>query len=362
MMQRPKIVFGIAGSGWRAECFLQVAQLLPELFEVCGVVTRSQTRKAELETKWAAPVYPSVAALLAAAQPRFVVTAVAREVAARFILELTGQGVPVLAETPPAGDLRELTELYGALRPDAKVQVAEQYHLQPMHQARLTLAGSGRLGEIHYAHVSINHSYHGISLIRRALGIGFENAVINAFGFEHPAVEGPGRNGPPDRERIVRNDHLLAVIDFGAKSGLFDFEQNQHRSWARSERMLIRGVRGEIHNDSVKYLRDFRTPVTFELKRQSAGEYENVEGYYLKGILGGEAWLYTNPFLPGRLMDEEIALATCLMKMDQYVSDGTEFYSLAEASQDQYLALMMEESRQLRHPVETATQIWAPAR
>ena len=362
MEPQQKIVFGIVGSGWRAECFLQVARLLPERFAVCGVVSRRETRKAELEAKWGVRVFPSAAALLEATRPRFVVTAVAREAGAKFIKDLTDQGVAVLAETPPADDLRELIELYGSLRPDAKVQVAEQYHLHPMHQARLALVESGRLGEIHYAHVSINHSFHGISLIRKALEIGFENAVINAFGFEHPAVEGPGRNGPPAQERIVMNDHALAIINFGAKAGLFDFEQNQHRSWARSQRILIRGVRGEINNDAVKYLRDYRTPFAFDLTREQTGAYENMEGFHLKGVRGEAEWWYTNPFAPARLADDEIALATCLVKMDRYVGDGTAFYSLAEAAQDQYLALMMEESRRENRPVETASQIWASVR
>jgi hypothetical protein len=32
-------------------------------------------------------------------------------------------------------------------------------------------------------------------------------------------------------------------------------------------------------------------------------------------MLAGEEWIYKNPFIPGRLTDDEIAIATCLKKM-----------------------------------------------
>ncbi len=37
-----KIVYGLIGSGWRAEFYLRIAKALPEAFEVCGVVSRSE--------------------------------------------------------------------------------------------------------------------------------------------------------------------------------------------------------------------------------------------------------------------------------------------------------------------------------
>ena len=358
-MEQPRIVFGLVGSGWRAECFLRVATLCPERFQVCGLVTRCEQKQEELRVAWKIPVYRSSDELLAQSSPDFLVTAVAKDAGAGVIKDLTAKHVPVLAETPPAISLEDLIELYQAVGADAGVQIAEQYHLQPMHAARLALIESGILGETRYAQVSISHGYHGISLIRKMLGIGFENAIIQSHGYEFPAIEGPGRQGPPEHERIVTNQHVIGLLDFAGKVGMFDFEKNQHRSWIRSQRVLVRGSRGEVSNTFVKYLHDFKTPITFELQRQQAGECENLEGYYLKGIIGGEAWLYTNPFAPARLSDEEIAIATCLLKMYAYVKEGISFYSLAEAAQDQYLALMMDAALRQDEPIKTETQCWA---
>ena len=39
----------------------------------------------------------------------------------------------------------------------------------------------------------------------------------------------------------------------------------------------------------------------------------------------------TNPFENFRFSDEDIAIATCLVKMNEYVKNGIEFYSSNEA-------------------------------
>ncbi len=94
------------------------------------------------------------------------------------------------------------------------------------------------------------------------------------------------------------------------------------------------------------------------MKRINKGEAENLEGYYLKGIIGGEQWLYENPFIPARYCDEEIAMATALIKMKEYINTGESFYSLAQASQDVYLSLMIEKSIYENRDIETETQLW----
>ena len=70
--------------------------------------------------------------------------------------------------------------------------------------------------------------------------------------------------------------------------------------------------------------------------------------------------IYKNPFKNARFNDDEIAVATCMMKMGEYVKTGQEFYSLREALQDMYISLKMDEA--LANPnkeIRTETQIWA---
>ena len=79
-----------------------------------------------------------------------------------------------------------------------------------------------------------------------------------------------------------------------------------------------------------------------------------------KGILAGDRWIYRNPLAPGRLSDDEIAVGTCLDKMARYVEGGESFYGLAEASQDQYLSLMVDRAVASGDAVTTTAQSWVP--
>ena len=78
-------------------------------------------------------------------------------------------------------------------------------------------------------------------------------------------------------------------------------------------------------------------PHTFELKRNSFGSEENLDGYALLNITGNGKILYTNPFKYARLSDEEIAIATCILKMKEYTQNGTEFYNTGDAFLDNIL-------------------------
>ena len=357
-MKIEKTKFGIVGSGWRSEFFLYLAKSLPNLFEVTGIVSRREERRQELKDKWGVNVFSSIEDLLNSSKVDFIVMAVNKKAASTVIKEISSKGVPLLAETPPGITIDELIDLYKSVSQDAKILIAEQYHLQPMNQARLSLIQSKILGDISYTQISISHGYHGISLIRKILGIGFKNPVVSAKEFKFPIVKGPNRDGDPQREEIIPTNHIVATLDFNGKVGLFDFENNQHRSWIRSGRFLVRGSKGEINNFNVKYLKDFKTPINYELSRVNTGEYENLEGYFLKGILGRDEWLFRNPFVPVRFSDEEIAIATCLIKMKEYVKTGISFYNLSEALQDQYLALLIKKSIKNNNIVDAEQMPW----
>jgi predicted dehydrogenase len=354
-----KVSFAITGTGWRSEFYLRIAAALPGRFRVSGVVSRSEDKRRVLSEKWNVGTFSSLDELLSNESPDFAVIAVSKDAAPQVIVDTARKNLPILAETPPANSFEGLLSLWKSVPQETKIQVAEQYHLQPMNAARLSLVRSGVLGTPGHAQISATQNYHALSLMRRYLNIGFEDAVIRAFRTMTPVVEGFGRGGLPEKENIVTRDHTIAVFDFGGKTGVYDFERDQHRSWARSNRILVRGERGEISNHDVRYLRDFRTQVQYDLRRISAGEEENLEGYHLKTVLGGSDRLYENPFAPASLSDDEIAIASCLVKMKEYVAGGAEFYSLAEAMQDQYLSLMMESAVEADKAVKTVRQPWA---
>ncbi len=351
--------FGIVGGGWRSLFYLRVARELPEQFEVGGMAVRDGAKGDMLEATWGVKTYRTLDELLHISPLHFVVVSVPWPITPQVLFALADRSMPALAETPPAPDLSGLIALHDLTRRGARIQVAEQYHLQPLHAARLAIVQSGKLGTVTQAQISVAHGYHGISLIRKFLGIAFEPVTITARSFTSPLVSGPDRNGPPAHEQTLPSNQVIAYLDFGDKLGVYDFTYDQYFSWIRSSRVLIRGDRGEINNSRVRYLADFRTPIIFDLIRQDAGEEGNLEGYYHKGILAGSEWVYENPFVPARLSDDEIAVATCLSKMYTYVEGGPQFYSLAEAAQDHYLSIMIERALVSASAVRTTSQPWA---
>jgi predicted dehydrogenase len=352
------ITFGMIGTGWRAEFYLRIVAACPEHFRVAGVVGRSAAKAANLGKRFNVPIFESIEALLQADRPQFMIVNVSRGAALPIMAQLAALDIPILCETPPAETLDDLRQVWALVEGGARIQVAEQYWAQPHHAARLAFAHSGKLGTITQAQVSFAHGYHGISLMRRFLGITFEPVTISAVRFTSPIIEGPGRGGLPGEERLRPSGQTVARFDFGDKLGIYDFADDQYFSFIRRQRLLVRGERGEIVDDSAVYLADYRTPIRVTFERHSAGHNGNLEGNTLKGIQAGESWVYRNPLAPAALPDEEIAIGTCLLRMADYLGTGTPFYSAAEACQDRYLDLLMAQSLAEQKPISSETQPW----
>ncbi|MDF2960068.1 MAG: oxidoreductase domain protein [Paenibacillus sp.] len=351
--------FSIIGGGFRSEFYLRIAGELSGQFRVSGMVIRDEEKGRQFEQKWNLHTYRTLEELLDNEQPDFVVVSVARTDCPGYLFELAERGIPVLTETPPAADLEGLLALHELTRRGARIQVAEQYHFQPLHAARLALIESGRLGTVSEAYVSAAHGYHGVNLLRKMLGYGHGEVSIRAMRYESPLMGGPTRSGPPVEQTLITAKRDLAWIDFGGKLGLFDFTGEQYRSWVRSNYVSVRGERGEIADQCANVLADFETPLHLDFKRINKGENGNLEGYFLKGIMVGDQWMYRNPFAYFRLYDDEIAVATVLVKMADYAAGGPDFYGLPDASQDHYIGLMIEQAIVTGETVKTVIQAWA---
>jgi len=352
------VSFGIIGGGFRTGCFLRIAQALPDRFQVCGMIVRNEERGNELEQAWQVKTYRTLKQFLVDHHPDFMVLSVHPKASPQYLFELTDLGIPVLSETPPAADFEDLVALAELIRCKARIQVAEQYHYRPMNAARLKIVESGDLGPITQASVSISHGYHGMNLLRKMLDVGFESVKIRAMRFESPMVAGPSRSGLPKEEAMILSKRDIAWIQFGDKLGIYDFTNDQHRSWIRDTHISVRGVRGEISDKRVNLLLDYKTPLHMELQRVNRGEEENVEGYFMSGIILGNRWIYHNPYVGAPLNDDEIAVATCLDNMASYSRGGDDFYSLRDASQDHYLAMLLEQSIRTGEEITSEVQPW----
>lgn len=92
----------------------------------------------------------------------------------------------------------------------------------------------------------------------------------------------------------------------------------------------------------------------------AAEEVGNLEGFFLRRIMAGTKWMFTNDFMPAQLNEDGLAIAECLVRMAEHVQGGPDLYSLAEASHDQnYLSLLMHQVAATGQPVRSRPQIGA---
>ncbi|MFJ4832004.1 Gfo/Idh/MocA family protein [Streptomyces sp. NPDC088747] len=363
---RAPIRFGIVGTGWRAEFFVRLARAMPDRLAVAGVVSRSAERAARLEAEWGVPAFQTVAELCDGA-PEFVIASVPWEVTPQVVRELVERDMPVLAETPPAPDVRGLQQLWAdvgsATRSGggALVQVAEQYTRMPGHAARLALLEEGVIGEVTSLQVSSTHMYHAMSLIRHTLGVGFEPATVTARAFTAPLADPLTPSGWTDDLTPKDAVTTLALLDFGrARTAVYDFTDNQWWNPLRARRIVVRGSLGEIVDDTVVRMVDPRTPVESTLMRRRTGTDLNLEGFEVHHISFDGRVVWRNDYVGLNLSEDDLAVVDLLFRTGAWVRDtGPEPYPLAQGCQDHLLALACEESARTEAPVTTVVQGWA---
>jgi predicted dehydrogenase len=335
--------YAVIGRGWRAAFYTRLAELMPDRFQVTGVLDRAGT----------------VADLLHAG-PEFVVTSVSWEANPGLVEELVARDVAVLSETPPAPDLAGLRALWSRVGARDLVQVAEQYLLLPGHAARLSLVRGGIIGTPTSAQISSTHGYHAVSVLRGLLGAGFAPAVVSARAFTAPLADPLTRDGWRGDGTVIDAVTTIATVDFGETMGLYDFTDNQWWNPLRARRIVVRGSHGELVDDRVVRLADPRTPVESALIRRQTGQDLNLEGADLDHISFDGDVVYRNDFAGARLSDEDIAIATMLARTAAWRrGDGPAPYPLAEACQDHLISLAIEESATTGQPVSTSREAWA---
>lgn len=354
---RSKVLF--VGNGWRTQYYMRVINELKEEMEVCGFLMGTRERAKEVAEKTGQPAYANMYEAIAA-KPDFVVLTMSRLLTKEMLIGFMNAGIPVLCETPPGMDVQELNEIWEAyVRLNGKVQVAEQYFLQPYYSAVQNVIDSGILGDVLNVNMTAIHRYHAMSIFRKWMNLGFENCRIKGSSFKVSVTKTRSRQGWDTSGEIkasVRNRAEL-IFDSG-KAAFYDFDSENYFSPIRSRRWNVQGTRGEIQNMSVCYLDKDNRPITESFARVDDGIY-NIDGWSHLYITFRGQRIYENPFAKARLNDDEIAIASVLMNMKKYVETGEEFYPLREALQDAYLSYIMEEATNTGKEVVTKTQSWA---
>ena len=351
----------VIGAGWRAQFFIRLAKLMPEKFEIVGVVARKEDVRTALNLEFGVQTFASISQLLSYKKPDFVIVSVSGDANPEIVEELVAAGIHVLCETPPAPTLEALQRLWNNVGSSGLVQVAEQYMYLPGHATRLVITQSGVIGEVGSVEISSTHGYHAVSIMRGFLKPGFEPTTITTRQFEAPLVDPLARAGWNEDLTPKSAKTTISLIDFGpGKSGVYNFVDNQWHNQLRHRRIVVRGSRGELVDDSVIRLTDGPAITTSRIERYQLGYDLNLDGFDTEHLSFDGKVVIKNPFTGLRLMDEEIAIAQLMCQMADWLEGNSQPpYPLADACQDQLISLAIDESITTGKTVTTQKQAWA---
>lgn len=349
-----QIRYAVVGSGWRAKFFLRIARTLPEQFCVTGVLVRKPENQVKITSEFGVFTTADPQRLLETG-PDFVVVAVNRQDNAQVTMDFLSRGIPVLAETPASDSLEELNRMWQMHTSGCKLQVAEQYFLYPSYEAKLSVARSGALGAIQNASLSALHEYHGISILRLALGAECSDVDISAKKFTWPVATTMDRNGLLVKGGSSDQDRIRAEFAFdNGTVGFYDFCGVQYHSFIRSRHFSIQGLRGELYDESVRYLDENDDPVQESLIPSYDPNHIGWQSISFRGKP-----VFRNPFSTNLFSEDETAIARLLVGMKRYIETGEEIYPLRDALQDAYLTGLLSEAVRTGKTVRSEKQPWA---
>jgi hypothetical protein len=311
------IRFAVVGTGWRSEFYARIAKALPDKFEMVAWLCRNKEKQERLNRQYG--IYTTMSEVeVERLNPDFIVCAVNKASISDVSIYWTRKGIPVLSETPAALDLDMIKLIKKEVDNGAKLQVAEQYFLEPTIAGIIDEIDKGTIGEPVSVTISAMHDYHAVSVIRKMLKTELEEVCITGKSFDMKVTNTKTRYETLTDGKIVgcKEKHLILEYKSG-KVAFYDFMSEQYRSPIRNRYINVRGTRGEIINDTVYYL-----------DNDNLGAVKKID--------------VNDDFKGTGLGEDEIAIARIMIRMKEYVESGIEAYPMDEALYDAYIAILMD--------------------
>lgn len=347
--------FVIAGSGWRALFYVRIARRYPEQFQLCHMLCRTQEKADRMKKEQGIPATASREVCMAD-RPDFVVVAVSKNSMHQAAAEWLEKGFAVLMETPAGLTVPQLEGLWELRQRGARIQVAEQYCRYPSMAAGLDAIERGLLGEPYAAALSVAHDYHGASLIRHMLygkkcpdswkngDRGMPAMKLYGEKYVFPVTETDSRYGAVTDGSVRERERDRVTIRFcDGKAAFYDFSGVQYHSFIRARHVNVQGQNGEWNDTVVRYVGEGFRPALAHLKPLLKAEYRALETEELQTLAA--KW---SPHLAMEDLQDEYAIATMMLDMRAYLKTGRECYPLAEALEDAYTWILMQEA--LKNP------------
>lgn len=361
--------FVIVGSGWRSLCYVRIAKALPEVFELCAMLCRTEEKAERMARENDIYTTTSIEECKAM-NPDFVVVVVNKTSIADVSKEWMGYGFTVLCETPAALDTDALNELWELHQAGGRLMVAEQYIYDPVYSAQLKMLSRGLIGEATFLNISLAHEYHGASLMRAYLGVDSRTQfTVSAKTYAFPTVETMSRYEKFTDGRVAEKKRTIGTFEFAdGKVAVYDFDSEQYRSPIRNNYVKLQGVRGEMKDNVFYWLDEENEPqkaLLFSDERQIIRESDNPnlrivhecqEIRLIHPDVEAEI-LYSAPFGLCGMSKGETAVAMLMLQAAEYNRE-TAKEALRNTLQDSYMAILMKQAVETGEVVESKMQVW----
>ncbi len=335
--------FIIVGSGWRSLFYARIAKKYPEQFCLKYMLCRTQEKADKMAAEHGIATTISVEEC-ENARPDFVVVVVSKAAIFEETKKWAKKGFPVLCETPAAGSVEALKELWSLVQGGARIQIAEQYHRYPIMAAGLNAIKEGKIHDPYAVSISMAHDYHGVSLIRRMLqpndpmSLRLEYLCGEKYSFD--VTETDSRYGAVNDGSVKKQERNVITLRFtNGKMAFYDFSGVLYHSFIRTRHVNVQGRDGEWNDTIIRYVDEAHQLHVEEVKAWMSTEYACLNTKKLEQL--SSTW---KPYVDMSSEQDEYAMATMMYDMRRYIEEGIEVYPVAEALEDAYVCLLMQEA------------------
>lgn len=361
--------FIIVGSGWRSLCYVRIAKALPDVFELCAMLCRTEEKAERMARENNIYTTTSIEECKDM-KPDFVVVVVNKTSIADVSKEWIRYGFAVLCETPAALDADTLNELWAVHNLGGRLIVAEQYIYDPVYQTQLKMLERGLLGERSFLHLSLAHEYHGASLMRAYLDVDAGTAfTVSAKTYVFPTVETMSRYEKFTDGRVGDKKRTVGTFEFAdGKVAVYEFDSEQYRSPIRNNYVKLQGVRGEMKDNSFFWLDEQNEPRKAQLvslEKMFTRESDNPnlkaasECEEIRLVQDGVAdeVVYRTPFGLCGMSKGETAVAMLMVQAAEYNREAAAL-ALRDTLQDAYMAILMKQATESGEVIASKVQSW----
>ena len=320
--------FVLFGTGWRAEFYMRIADASPG-FKLNAIYTRSEERRREIE-KRGFKVFTSIEETLSEDHDLAVIASGNEGLTA--LLEKLRDREVIACETSflKLAD-KELdyisTNIYG--------YALEQYWHTPLYAS--IKEALPLIGAIDSVYLSALHNHHAASIARYIFRDEKIKDIRTLSETNAKCIKTGSRAGIERGNEIQEYKRKITQIEYeSGRIFINDFSSNQYHSAIIPSRIEIRGVKGIITERGVTYVQEngYATTLPFVFHR---GSDKINEPMTLSHVTLGERTVFTNPFYPSLMNDDEIAIASMLKE----IKEGKSTYNIKEAIEDAKLGKLL---------------------